>query len=137
MTVRRSKAEGVELLHLSQWERESYGCIVDFSDGTARWFPGIDCLKDATAYADRHELKVRTVSTPTTIFRDLQGTRAKEGSDTLEDGQQRRPRLTGGVVVFPEQNMLGRLKRQDLLEVDWSLDRARPKRTLKRRGGEA
>lgn len=89
-------AQGVVLIQLSSDEREKYGCIVDFSDGT--------------------------------VFRDLQRTRSQDVS---------RRRLVAGVVVFPEQHMLGLLGRQDLLEVDWALGRARVTRTLKRRGGEA
>lgn len=96
-------------MQLSPDEREKYGVIVDFSNGQARWFPGSDGVKKATEYADREELKIRTISSPRTIYRDLQGRRdsrrTKDGSDTGEVG-----------VYLPEVRFLGLLHRADLLD---------------------
>lgn len=112
---KKAGARGILLMDLSQSERERYGCIVDFSDGRARWFPGTSGLREATEYADANGLRIKTVSTPSTIFRDLQGTRAKDAHG--ERGRQG-SRLVAGVVVFPEQHMLGLLGRQDLLALE-------------------
>jgi hypothetical protein len=51
-------------------------------------------------WADEHEAKILSISSPDTILRDLQGTRAP-----LEaKGNQKHP---ADVVLFPEYSMLG------------------------------
>lgn len=97
-------AQGIRLIRLSQAQREEHGCIVTFSNDEARWFTGAEALADAVAYADRRGLRIRTISTPETIYRDLQGSRAAQGGKR------------GGAVYFPEENMLGHARRSDLDE---------------------
>ena len=57
-------------------------------------------------WADEHEAKIITISTPDTILRDLQGTRAP----LQAKGKQKHP---ADVVLFPELTMLR--ERGDLL----------------------
>ena len=81
------------------------GLVADFSDGSARWFPGPDCLRDCASWADDHGLRITVISTPATIYRDLQGSRA----DAAErNGSQ--------VVYVPELRMLAAIGRTDLYD---------------------
>lgn len=104
-----SKASGYGVLRLqiSGEERQDYGCIVNFSDGDCRWFPGRDGAREAAEYADRSDLKITTISTPETIYRDLQGPRS-----TQDPGASWKKR---DAIYFPESNILGLIGRRDLL----------------------
>lgn len=87
-------------------------------DGERRWFLRQDqslreALREVCAILDRCGGKVETISSPTTIWRDLQGTRAAMAVSE-------RPRVVsmgtvGGQVTTPEAQMLGRIGRLDLL----------------------
>lgn len=91
-------------------QRFETGVTVTFSDGTARHFTGSarDALTDAAAHADSRDLRVRTISTPQTIYRDLHGTR-----EQLDTDKDKKHRSTG--TNTPEARMLGMIGRKDLL----------------------
>jgi hypothetical protein len=73
---------------------------------------GTNYITQAAARADELGATIISLSTPTTILRDLHGTRAqqKQGSDAAE-------------VQLPEMSMLSKINRLDLLE-----PRTRPSR---------
>lgn len=96
-------------LSLGGWQRSAFGCIVTAHEQeTGR----TDTLHEKglplsalRSICDRLDLRegswrIVSVSTPETIFRDLQGTRRHEGRDLLQ---------------LPEQAMLARIGRRDLL----------------------
>lgn len=89
-------------IYLHEGERDKYGLTVTLTDGMgtyrSRVFPGTpgEALVDLADYCDLHGVKVVCISSPVTIATDVKG----------------RPR-TGAPSV--EQNMLGRIGRQDLI----------------------
>ena len=62
--------------------RVAWGLNVSFTEGVARHFPGRSALRHAIEFADEHELRIRCISTPESILRDLQGSRAREQGET-------------------------------------------------------
>ena len=91
-------------------QRFATGCIVTFSDGTARHFTGegLAATRSAAEYADTHALRIVAISTPQTIYRDLHGNREQLVTDS--DKATRSTNLN-----LPETRMLGRIGRLDLL----------------------
>lgn len=87
------------------------GCIAALSDGVSRHFVGAgkDATRAAADYCDAHGLKVVCLSTPGTIYRDLQGSR-----DIAAPHQADR-RGRQAFLRLPEQGMLNAIGRQDLL----------------------
>jgi hypothetical protein len=107
------------------YSRARDGCIVTFkmpdgtlevrrfttlvSDSSTRklWREEKDHRQQAIEWADEHGARIQSISTPETILRDLQGTRAP-----LEpNGNQTHP---PEVVNFPERNILA--GRSDLFD---------------------
>lgn len=88
-------------------ERDTAGVIVTFDSGEVVHCSGlaIPALRAIADYADRHELRVRTLSTPRTILADL------AVRDTYYNGLGRR---VG--ALLPEQALLGRIGRLDLYD---------------------
>lgn len=87
------------------------GCIATLSDGISRHFVGFgaDATRAVADYCDRHDLRVAVLSTPGTIYRDLQGARSVAAPhEAVRRGRQAFLRL-------PEQAMLAAIGRQDLL----------------------
>lgn len=107
------------------------GVICTFSDHRSRYFPGKSGLGDAIAYADAHDLKVYVFSTPDTILRDLQGTRAREpsavGAKHLRYGE---------LLPYdsPEERMLRGRRRLDLFQRPAPRPRWWPLRIFRREG---
>lgn len=60
---------------------------------------GKDHMQQVIEWADEHEARIVTISTPETILRDLQGTRAP-----LDPHPNKKH--SPDVVLFPERNML-------------------------------
>jgi len=87
------------------------GKIVVFSNGETLHFAGKSALDDALAYADEHETKVCVISTPETILRDLEGSRAR----ALAEIGAKYPK-TDAAYDAPEDRMLRGKGRLDLLE---------------------
>lgn len=98
-------------------ERRLYGGIAVLMRGgedDVRHWPGADWLQAVCAYCDRGGWRVRCLSTPTTIYRDLQGHRIP-----AEATNRRHPGSSGTPddrLALPELILLGRLGRLDLLE---------------------
>lgn len=108
--------EPARSLVMSGAERVVYGGIVTLvRDGEVdvhRW-SGPGWLLALAAYCDAGGWKVRVISTPTTIYRDLQGTRANTTPPVRPiRGGETQPR---DVVQTPERQLLARIKRIDLL----------------------
>jgi hypothetical protein len=91
-------------------QRFATGCIVTYTDGTVRHFTGSGhaSTRAAAEYADLHDLHVRTISTPQTVYRDLHGSREQMVTDS--DKTHRSVNLN-----LPEVNMFGAIGRKDLL----------------------
>lgn len=109
---------------LGAWSRDQEGCIATFDRDGERWpksFTQRGYVQAAADYADAHGAKIVTLSTPETIWRDLQGTRAPL---TMRRGLQTgiaKPIVDR--VDVPELSMLGKIGRRDLL-LGW---KAQPK----------
>jgi len=103
---KRRTAKGITELVMSGDEKKKYGCIVTFSDGTSKHFIGEKYLQQMADFADQLEVKVSTISTPATIFRDLQGTRKPFES---------KHRQLRDIIHTPESAMVAQIKRQDLI----------------------
>ena len=123
----------------SGYERAKHGCIVTFrlpddsievkhfstiireqnrhaKKGPRTTFRDQAYVAQAVDWADEHDAKVISISTPETILRDLQGMRSaldpqSTGREGLYGGMQKHPE---DVVRFPERWMLK--KRGDLFE---------------------
>lgn len=136
MSILKSKMSGAQ--------RAVYGCIATFElpDGTfrsehfnqtvdegevvvvksrqKRWkrtrtIVGSSALQQAVERADRLDAKIASLTTPETILRDLQGTRAE-----LEvRSDQKNPADT---IRFPELAMLGKVGRRDLFVYEQSAE---------------
>lgn len=114
--------------HLSKFgssTRAVDGCIVTFEKDGERWqrhfnqivhtvnrrhknrrktVTGGDApLLQAINYADANNAKIICISSPETIYRDLQGTRDPSLTERYQDG-----------IAFPERPMLGKFGRLDL-----------------------
>lgn len=72
-------------------------------------------LRELAAYCDAHDLKVRVLSSPQTILRDLRGSRAVQ-------------RDVAVVTEYPEERMLQRIGRRDLLDTGGRLSREERRR---------
>jgi len=107
-------------------QRFQTGCIATLTNGTTthvQHFTGVgpEAVRSVAAFCDRHGMRVVSLSTPETVYRDLQGSR--------EVQSMRRGRVTGiekplaARVDVPERWMLGKIGRRELLQ-GWE---ARPK----------
>lgn len=99
--------QGINELIMSGDEKKKHGCIATFSDGTTKHFPGKNYLQQVADFADQLEVKVSVISTPVTIYRDMQGTRK---SFELPREQMR------DIIHTPESAMLAQIRRADLLD---------------------
>lgn len=102
----RRTGEGIVELIISGQEKQYYGCIVTFSDGSIKHFKGKGYLQQAADFADQLEVGISVISTPVTIFRDMQGTRKPFAAKRL---QQR------DIIHTPESAFMAQIKRADLL----------------------
>lgn len=80
-------------------------------------FEGAPTTEQAAARADELGAKIVSISTPETILRDLRGTRAqltvnRTGRPGSRDGMQQ---TVGQSIHLPENSMLGKIGRLDLL----------------------
>ena len=66
---------GIKRLIMSGDERKRLGVIVQFENGISKQFTGGDTTRQAAAFADQYETKISVISSPDTIYRDMQGTR--------------------------------------------------------------
>lgn len=87
------------------------GCIATLSDGISRHFvgSGADATRAVADYCDEHGLKLLCISTPGTIWRDLQGSR-EVAAPREADRRSRQAFLR-----LPESAMLNAIGRQDIL----------------------
>lgn len=87
------------------------GCIATLTDGISRHFvgSGADATRAVADYCDQHGLQVVCLSTPGSIYRDLQGSR----NIAAEREADRRGRQA--FLRLPEQGMLNAIGRPDLL----------------------
>lgn len=79
-------------------------------------FPGPAAVAKCAAHCDRFGYRVVTLSTPRTIYRDLQGTR-----QTLSDWNEHTEGRTGNRMIqrnTPEPKLLASIGRLDLLARD-------------------
>jgi len=107
-----------------------HSLIVDFANGEALHFEGKSALDDALAYADEHATKLCVISTPESILRDLQGSRARERAE-IEGARYRK---TDHAYESPEHHALRAKGRLDLLELHEPAPRYWPIRlAIKRR----
>src|SRR5438128_6635753 len=97
---------GIKELIMSGDEKKEYGCIVSFSDGTTKHFRGEKYLQQVADFADQFEVKIVTISNPSTIYRDMQGTR--------KPFETKRRQLRD-IIHNPEPAMMAQIKRSDLL----------------------
>jgi hypothetical protein len=93
--------------------RQADGFILQavLPDESRRWFlrqgqPLKEALREVCAVLDGIGGKVETISSPTTILRDLQGSRVELTAVA---------RRTGGQMTTPEKRYLGQVGRLDLL----------------------
>jgi hypothetical protein len=90
--------------------------MTDGDSTVARHFAGDgrQATRAAAHYCDTHGLRIVCLSTPETVYRDMQGTRAEMDTHL-------RLRITGSaqprdIANRPETTMLGGIGRLDLLE---------------------
>ncbi len=111
-----NKAHGIKLLSISGGDLAGLGCNATLDRGGEResfHFPGPDAPQKLAAFCDRFGYRVVTISTPRTIYRDLQGTREQlsdRGRYSLLQNAQRTNQ-----VDRPEAKYLSRIGRKDLL----------------------
>lgn len=74
---------------------------------------GTGWLREVAAYCDREGYRVRTLSTPNTVYNDLQGPRV--GAVASNHRFARSSGQPDDQVHTPERSMLGRIGRLDLL----------------------
>lgn len=98
-------------------QRFSTGCVATLTDGVSRHFTGegADSTRAVADYCDKHGLRVVCLSTPATVYRDLQGGR-------WNDNAPERARVTSSArphegLALPEPRMLAAIGRTDLLAV--------------------
>lgn len=116
MANQRRLTSAARTWSLGGWTRDVLGCIATYSDGDVRHFTGKGYVRAAADHADEHGTLIVSLSTPETIYRDLQGTRAhiEPRYDTHQPPD---------AIAIPEAAMLGRIGRRELLQ-GWE---ARPK----------
>ena len=112
-----SKRRTIKAWSLGSHSRNVEGCIATFDRDGWRWSRQFGAeagyVQAVADYADEQGAKVVSLSTPETIWRDLQGTRAE-----LTPIVQRVTRVESqpeDIVRTPEVSMLGRIGRLDLL----------------------
>lgn len=108
-----NRAKGIKDIPMSGEERGKAGVIASLTRGDEErsvHFPGAGAISRIADYCDKHDWKIRCLSTPQTVYRDLQGTR-ESVEDTIAG--DRRTGLAGQSV---ELRMLGRIGRIDLVE---------------------
>lgn len=101
--------------------RAEDGLLVTFTDGERQRVVARSgaratrCLAEAISIAERWpgEWKVAVISTPTTIYRDLQGSR--EVRDLRSGRRVASVGSRAGAFATPEQRMLGKIGRMDML----------------------
>jgi hypothetical protein len=78
---------------------------------------GIPYVLQAAERADELQARIVSISSPSTVLTDLQGTRARleaqSSPDGLKGGMQQGP---ANLVSYPEVMMLGKIKRIDLFK---------------------
>lgn len=98
--------QGIIPLVMAGHEKEKLGCIVVYTDGTIKHFCGKGYLQRAADFADQLEVGISVISTPSTIYRDMQGTR----KPFMSKNRQLRD-----ILHNPEPAILAQIKRADLL----------------------
>jgi hypothetical protein len=106
----------IRSIRVSPTERHETGVIATLPDGKrsfAEHFVGVNTIatRAIADHCDTFGLKIVCLSTPETIYRDLQGDRHHD-TDQVRAGDHRAPR---DGVTTPETIMLGRIGRLDLL----------------------
>jgi hypothetical protein len=74
---------------------------------------GTDSTRAVADYCDRHGYRVVCLSNPSTIYRDLQGSRAQVKTNGGDSWFYARPPVND--LATPEAFMLGKIHRTDLL----------------------
>lgn len=94
---------------LGSHTQNALGCIATYDNGDVRHFHQRDYVRAAAEHADAHSTLIVSLSTPLTIFRDLQGTRGQlEPRHNTTQPPDR--------IAVPEVSMLGKIGRRDLLK---------------------
>lgn len=110
-----SRREGIKDLSISPDDRHDTGLIATLDDGTARHFvgAGTEATRALADHCDKHDAKVVCISTPRSIYRDLQGGRgALDGRDQpVTPGKGHVPRTS----ATTERITLSKIGRQDLI----------------------
>lgn len=100
----------------SQDERRKYGCIATLErdhERLSKQFRGTDAVRQVVAYCRENGWRIVCLSTPGTIYRDLQGTR--------EDLYERERFRSTGIATrpegarLPERSMLTKAEADELL----------------------
>ena len=81
-------------------------------------------LRTVVKRCDRYGWKIRTLSTPTTIYRDLQGTRMHAHSRRVDSLDTHGAGPTDSQLALPEIFMLNKIGRMDLLVLPGGRDAA-------------
>ena len=105
-------------LRITEGMRIATGCIATLTrDGVrhSRHFAGngTDATRAVADYCDRHGYHVECLSNPSTIYRDLQGTRAQVKTNNVDSHFYAPPPVND--LATPEMFMLGKIGRTDLL----------------------
>lgn len=111
-------SEKLPEIRVNQERRFETGCIATLTDGERVFTQhftgnGAEATQAVADFCDAHGFRIVTLSTPTSIYRDLQGTRAPLTVRTGRVTGEEKP-LNDRVDV-PELNMLGKIGRRDLL----------------------
>ena len=86
--------------------------LVRDGESAAFHFPGSTAMRDLAAFCDRYGYTVACISTPRTIYRDLQGTREALADLTAGNPHEKH---RSGQLNTPEAAALSRIGRKDLL----------------------
>lgn len=118
-TGKKSASQRHRDVTITPGRRFETGCIATLTDGTAivtRHFvgSGADATRAVAAFCDERGLRVQTLSTPMSVYRDLQGHR--EAVAGLGPRLNSAPATRSDRVLAPEPVMLGRIGRLDLLD---------------------
>lgn len=99
---------------------KQFSQLVHTSGGYARvvTVTGESRIKQAADWADAHDAKILSISTPDTILRDLDGTRATINDKKVAGGGIRRgtDQSPAERTDFPERAILGKIGRRDLFK---------------------
>ena len=110
-----SSADGITILPGNTADLLAMGVNATLARGDEResfHFPGRSAMADLVAHCDRFDYRVVTISTPRTIYRDLQGSRETLANFTHSTGRKGQRMAQ---VNTPEAKALGRIGRKDLL----------------------